>query len=124
MSQFSEILCSTSIENKSIRFAIVENLYKNLFLTLNSRNWWVNVSQNRPPEVVMPSAKFEVKNSIERNSCRYLQEESNHHKNMGFCNYCSSDVVPTRSYAPPRVEKLNPKSWVRHGFVALNWLYL
>jgi hypothetical protein len=49
MFQFSEILGSTFIENKSIRFAIVENLYENLFLTLNGESCGINFSQNRAP---------------------------------------------------------------------------
>ena len=49
MSQFSEILGSTLTENKSIRFAIVENLYENLLLTLNSQSCGIDFSQNRAP---------------------------------------------------------------------------
>jgi hypothetical protein len=61
-----------------------------------------------PAEVVISSAKFDIKNSIDRNSCRSRQDESNRHNNMGFRNYCWSDGMPTRSCAPPR-----SKNWTQ-----------
>ena len=87
MCQFSGILRSTLTENNSIRFAIVENLYENLFLTANTKSCGINFSQNRAPGVVITSAKFDIKILIDPNSCRSRQDESNHHINMRFHNY-------------------------------------
>jgi len=124
MCHFSGILGSTLAENSSIRFAIVENLYESSFLILNSGNWQIDFSQNRAPWSGHIFCKVRHKNSIDPNSCSSRQDESNHHINMGFRNYCWSGDMSRRSCAPPRVEKLNSKTWVRHGFVALNLLYL
>ncbi len=124
MCHFSEILESTLAENSRIRFVIVENLYESLFLTLNSGNWRIDFSQNRAPWGGHVFRKVRHENSIDPNSCSSRQDESKHQNNMGFRDYYWSGGMPRRSYAPPRVEKLNSKTWFRHSFVALNLLYL
>jgi hypothetical protein len=98
MCHFSGILGSTLAENSSIRFAIVENLYESLFLTLNRGNWRIDFSQNRAPWSGHIFCKVRHKNSIDPNSCSSRQDESNHQNSMGFRNYCWSGGMPRRSW--------------------------